>query len=326
GQEGLIDVGRLSGWLDLQAVAPGKQLSWVRMGSGRSNEMFCLSRGGERIVLRRPAKLPLEGADQGMAREYRVLQALEGTPVPHPPPIALCTDPRVLGCTFYLMGWVDGFMPADPLPGPFSDREAHRELAFAIVDPLVELGLVDWRAQGLGDFGRPDDFHRRQVSRWNGQYQSYRRQELDGIENAAGWLGANMPGSWTPGIMHGDYHTANLLMCPGRPARVAAVCDWETATIGDPLVDLAGFLRFWMEAHPESDEWPRRQDLIDRYSERSGRDTSDLLYYSVLAQFRLAVTIEGIYQRSHDDPTRPLATDMHSYAMMLVNGLAELIG
>ncbi len=311
--------------MDDQRIAPGEPVESRKMGSGWSNEMFRIRRGEEQLVLRRPAGQPLDGADRGMTREYRVLKALDGTEVPHPRALAICTDPEVLGCTFYLMEWVDGFTPTEPLPPRFREQEARRELAFAIVDALAELSRVDWRARGLEGFGRPSDFHERQVRRWIGQYRRYRRQELPGLEAAAEWISDRIPSRWAPAIMHGDYHMANLVVGPDLPARVAAICDWETATIGDPLLDLAGFLRFWLEVHSESDGWPGRDELIGRYATRAGREVSDLDYYSLLAQFRLAVTVEGIYQRSLDDPTRPVATDMHNYALMLADNMAKAL-
>jgi aminoglycoside phosphotransferase (APT) family kinase protein len=287
------------------------------LASGKSNEMFVVTRGAARVVIRRPAALALDGADAGMRREFRVLQALDGTAVPHARPIALCDDPHVLGTVFYAMEHVDGFLPTEPIPEELADAAGRREIALAVVDALADLHSVDWRAAGLDDFGRPDGFHERQRDRWLRQYRDYAAQELDGIEAIGDWLTAHIPAEWSPTIMHGDYHMANLLMTRARPTRVAAICDWETTTIGDPLLDLAGFLRIWFEAHAEG-PWPDRATMIARYAERAGRATPDLTYYTVLAGFRLAITIEGIYQRSKADPTRPLATDLHTYAGWLV--------
>lgn len=324
----LLDLDRLAPWLDQVGVAPGSELSAERLGSGFSNEMFEIRRGDAHVVLRRPAHVALDGADRGIRREYRVLTAIDPTPVPHAHPIALCEDDAVLGCTFYLMSWVDGFMPVEPLPPAFSGQDAHRELSYSVVDVLADLGTLDWRALGLTDFGRPDGFHDRQRDRWMSQYGAYANQELDGIDRVAEWLGARLPApdSWTPGIMHGDYHMANLLVAPELPPRVAAVCDWETATIGDPLLDLAAFVRFWTEMHPGGvDGWPTEAELVERYTQRTGRAIADLSYYSVLARFRLAVMMEGIYQRSHQDPTRSVAQDMHTYALYLVADASDRI-
>jgi aminoglycoside phosphotransferase (APT) family kinase protein len=321
----LLDIERLTPWLDRQGIAPGKPITVTRLGSGFSNEMFELRRGDEHVVLRRPAHVALDGADRGIRREYRILQALEGTAVPHAAPLALCDDDSVAGCTFYVMRWIDGFMPVAPFPEWFDGDEQRRALSYAVVDVLADLGALDWRALGLADFGHPDGFHARQRDRWLRQYGAYPRQELDGIEDAAAWLGDRIPTDWTPGIMHGDYHMGNLLIAPAPPPAVAAVCDWETATIGDPLLDLAAFVRFWTESHNSSAGWPSEEQLVARYAERSGRTIPDLAYYSVLARFRLAVMMEGIYQRSFADPTRTIATEMHDYSTYLVSDLKERI-
>jgi len=321
----LLDLERLGAWLDSVGLAPGRPISTRRLTTGRSNEMFELERGDHHVMLRRPSGVALARADEGMRRECTVLRALDVTPVPHPRVIAMCDDPSVLGCVFYVMAWVEGFMPVGPLPPAFDGAEARRELAFAVIDALGELARVDWRAVGLADFGRPDDFHERQATRWLGQYQRYPRHELPGLDAIAAWLAAHRPLDWAPGIMHGDYHVANVLVAPDRPARVAAICDWELATIGDPLLDLAGFLRMWLDSHLPGDGWPTRAELVERYSQVTGSAVPDLTYHEVLARFRLAVSLEGIYQRSIDDPTRAVADDMHGLAARLVDELGTVI-
>jgi aminoglycoside phosphotransferase (APT) family kinase protein len=325
----LLDRQRVIDWLagqGVQLVDPehvDAELMVEPIASGYSNVMFKLTAGDEHLVLRRPAAVPLEGADTGMRREFRFLRALEGTDVPHPEPIAFCDDTTVTGSAFYVMRHVDGFMPVDPLPEAFRGTDAHAELAFAVTDAIAALACVDWRAAGLEDLGRPDGFHERQVRRWLKQYTSYPEQELPDIERIGDWLGAHIPSQWEPAIMHGDYHSGNLLVALDRPARVAAIVDWETATIGDPLLDLAGFLRFWFETR-QSDDWPDRDEMIARYIARTARDVPDLTYYDLLARFRLAVLIEGIHQRSKLDPTRDVATDLHQYALVLVASGLEI--
>jgi aminoglycoside phosphotransferase (APT) family kinase protein len=317
-EEGLLDRDRVVAWLAGEGIVPpGAPVAVETIASGYSNVMFVLTVGDRRMVVRRPAAVPLPRADEGMRREFRFLGALEGTDVPHPPPIAFCDDPAVTGSVFYVMGHVDGFMPTDPLPEAFTGVEAHRELAFAVTDAIAALACVDWRAAGIADLGRPEGFHERQVRRWMTQYTSYPEQELPGIERIGEWLDGRVPTAWEPGIMHGDYHTGNLLVAPDRPARVAAIVDWETATIGDPMLDLAGFLRFWFETRP-AEGWPTRDEMIARYVARTGRDIPDLGYYDVLARFKLAVLMEGIHQRSKIDPNREVATDLHTYSELLV--------
>ena len=321
----LLDREGVVAWLAGQGIVPADEpVEVATIASGYSNVMFVLTVGDQKMVLRRPAAVPLPRAGEGMRREFRFLGALEGSLVPHPAPIAFCDDPEVTGAVFYVMGHVDGFMPTDPLPAAFTTIEAHRELAFAVTDAIAALARVNWRAAGIADLGRPEGFHERQVRRWMTQYTSYPEQELPGIERIGDWLDAHIPSAWEPAIMHGDYHTGNLLVVPNRPAHVAAIVDWETATIGDPMLDLAGFLRFWFETRP-AEGWPTRDEMIERYVSVTGRAIPDLGYYDVLARFKLAVLMEGIHQRSKVDPNREVATDLHQYSELLVASALEIV-
>ena len=362
--DALIDPEAVVAWLlaegifDDDQTAAAEKLTAERLGGGYSNVMFRLRIGEHRWVLRRPAKVAVERANDGMRREFRILTALEGTDAPHPKPVALCEDEEVLGCVFYVMEEVDGIVPHGPKLEDFTETSADRaELAFALVDALAELHKVDWRAAGLGDFGKPDGFHERQVSRWSGQLASYGGREIPGMAEAGKWLEAHIPEVWSPTIMHADYHMFNVLIHPEPPARVVAIVDWETASIGDPLLDFIGFCEAWKSMRAEGG-WPSYQEMMGRYllkrnspassSDGSGESlrsdasadhkgigeqeivdsraaesktaggtnsasqstpvsepsTTDQQYYAVLYNYRLAVLLEGIYQRSLQDPTR----------------------
>lgn len=318
----LVDPERLAGWLDGQGIEVGRPVGVQPLTGGASNVMFTVDRGAGRWVLRRPAKVAIERANDGMVREYRILAALDGTEVPHPGAVALCQDHEVLGCTFFLMEHVDGVNPI-PLPAGFDDDEHRAEVALAMVASLARLHRVDWRAAGLGDLGHPERFHERQVERWSRQLASYQGRELEGIGAVAAWLEGHRPDQFEPTLMHGDFHMRNVLIASDPPGRVVAIVDWETATIGDPLLDLAGFCEVWC---PVADVgWPSRQALVERYGEVRGLDTvGDLTYYEVLYNFRLAVLLEGIYQRSRRDSTRPDAHDMGQLVLRNVARAAEL--
>jgi aminoglycoside phosphotransferase (APT) family kinase protein len=209
----------------------------------------------------------------------------------------------VIGSAFYLMEHIDGLTSLQALPERFArDARLLRDVVLATVDALGRLARVDWRARGLEGFGRPDGFHERQVGRWLSQLDTYRAREIASIRDVAGWLSENRPTDWAPGIMHGDYHAANVLVAPDPPARIAAILDWENCTIGDPLLDLAGFLH--MTRTSERAGWADRAALIDHWERSSGRRAPDLRYYTALYTFKLAVMLEGVYQRSLADPTR----------------------
>jgi len=314
---------RLAEWLDGVHAIDTSSLTISALATGRSNITYLLDNGRERIVLRRPATVALARADDGMRREFRLLTALEGTAVPHPSPIALCEDPRVVGHVFYVMSYVDGFMPSEPLPDEWATPVARRAIALSAVESMAALHAVDWRQRDLAPLGRVGDFHQRQRTRWLTQYRSYPSQLLDGIEAVGQWLEANQPTAWTPTIMHGDVNGANMLVARRHPPVIAALLDWETATIGDPLLDVAGFNCTWM-GRRQGNGWPTSDELLAHYTATSGRSLSDLTYYDVLYRFKFAVLTEGIYQRSLSDPTRATAIDLHEFAVGMIESARQL--
>ena len=320
----LVDVDRLGAWLDVRGLEVDLPIVVEPLTSGRSNAMFTIHRGVSRWVLRRPALVAIERANEGMQREFRILDALKGSDVPHPATIALCEDHDVLGCTFFLMERVDGINPAPPLPVSF-DESDQPGVAFAMVDALAALHDFDWRGRGLSDLGKPEGFHERQVSRWTSQLASYEGRELPGLDRVTQFLSANLPDSFEPSLMHGDFHMFNALIAAEPPGRVTAILDWETATIGDPLLDLIGFCEIWGKA-TSGPGWPRRDSLIARYRERRDIELpEDLSYYEVLYNFRMAVLLEGIYQRSLHDPTRPDLVDVGAGAMSFLERALEVL-
>lgn len=309
----LVDHDAVAKWLDEQGLGVGLPLAVEPVSNGRSNVMFAVTRGEHRWVLRRPRKVAVERADDLMRREFRLLTALGGTAVPHARAIALCEHTSVLGCVFYVMAHVEGFNPAGPLPPPLEGQQ--ERVAHAMIDALVVLHQTDWRAVGLADFGKPDGFHQRQVSRWLGQLDSYGGRDLPELRQVASWLNQQAPKWYQPAIMHGDYHVLNVIVAPDAPARVAAIVDWETTTIGDPMLDVVGFLEVYRQACPPEQGWPDDTALWARYARATGQAgcvelTQATGYYVALYNFRMAVLMEGIYQRSLKDAGRGSADDV----------------
>ena len=193
----------------------------------------------------------------------------------------MCEDPSVLGRTFYLMGWVDGWSPmnTDGWPAPFdTDLEARKGLAYQLVEGIALLGNVDWQAKGLQDLGRPDGFHERQVDRWTAFLERIKGRELPGFDEASAWLRAHKPIDFVPGLMHGDYQFANVMFKDGAPARLAALIDWEMGTVGDPKLDLGWVVQSWPD-DTESPEYsgsggyadmngmPSRDKVVQHYAD-----------------------------------------------------------
>ena len=292
---------------DLPGAGQPIQLAFISGGS--SNEIFEVRRGDHRMALRRPPRVVPEGRNATMLREYRVLEALNGTDVPHPEAIAACDDETVIGAAFYLMAHVDGWSPMSygrTWPPPFdTDLEARAGLGIQLVDGIARLSRVDWRAKGLRDFGRPDGFLERQVDRWLAHLERNNCRQLPGTDETAAWLRDHIPSTYEPGIIHGDYQFANVMFRHGAPARLAAIVDWEMTTIGDPLLDLGWVTMSWPREGEDASNsgyvdmvgMPPHGALLAHYEQVSGRPTADIDYYEILARFKLAIVLEAQYAR-----------------------------
>jgi len=333
----LIDRDRLARWMDAQGLpGNGEPVETRYISGGASNEIFEIVRGPHRMVLRRPPRVVPKGRNETMLREYRVLHALNGTDVPHPEAIAACDDESVMGSSFYLMGLVDGWSPMSTRrvwPAPFdTDLTARSGLAYQLVDGIAKLAKVDWKARGLEGFGKPEGFHERQVDRWFAHLAAFQFREIPGLDVAGEWLRTHKPRWWEPGIIHGDYQFANVMFAHGAPGRLAAIVDWEMATIGDPLLDLGWVIMGWSNtdedrsgAYVDMEGMPDRDDLLEYYSKESGRPVDDIDYYVVLARFKIAIVLEGGYARvvtgEADNPSTaafgPVVLDMAAKAAEL---------
>ena len=294
----------------------GEPIDHRFVSGGTQNEIYEIRRAGIHAALRIPPAAAPANRDDGIYREWRIIEALDGTDVPHTEAIAACTDPSVLGRTFYLMGFVDGWSPMGRRglgwPAPFDgDPGARAGLAYQLAEGIALLSRVDWKARGLHDLGRPDGFHERQVDRWTAFLERIKGRDLPGFDVAARWLREHRPLDYVPGLMHGDYQFANVMFRHGGPARLAAIVDWEMGTVGDPKLDLAWMLGNWPEdtAAPDAATasyvdlrgMPTRSALLRHYSEVSGRQVDDIDYYLVLAKWKLAIVLEQGYQRAGGD-------------------------
>jgi aminoglycoside phosphotransferase (APT) family kinase protein len=308
-----VDLERLGAWMDDQGLPPGPITNVEALGGGTQNILLRFTRGGETYVLRHPPPHKRKNSDETMRREARVLAALAGSDVPHPALIAACGDVDVLGSAFYLMEPIDGANPSVRLPqGYLDDVSWRRDLGLAMADGAASVGAVDHVAVGLEDLGRAEGYLDRQVARWQAQLDSYAEiaeypgPDIPGVDEVGAWLDANRPPSWRPGLIHGDYHLANVLCRHDRPA-LAAIVDWELTTIGDPLLDLGWLLATWPADDDTGlstssvqpwDGFPAPADLVARYAERSDRDLSAVAWYEVLACYKLGIILEGTHARA----------------------------
>jgi aminoglycoside phosphotransferase (APT) family kinase protein len=281
---------------------------------GTQNVMLRFNRSGREYVLRRGPRHLRPRSNSVILRETRVLAALAGSDVPHPHLIATCDDTGVLGdAVFYLMEPIDGFNAGEGLPPLHAgDPGVRFQMGLSMADALAKLGAVDHVAVGLADFGKPEGFLERQVPRWLSELESYQQfdnypgPQIPGVEQVAAWLKQHRPSSWMPGIMHGDYHAANVMFSRTGP-EVVAIVDWEMCTIGDPLLDLGWLLATWRQQDGSSvfshalggqDGLARTDDLLQRYAANTVRDLSHITWYTVLACFKLGIVIEGTLARA----------------------------
>ena len=291
----------LEAFLDARGLGSG-EVTAEPVGEGHSNVTYLIRRDGGAWVLRRPPRPPLPPSAHDVLREATLLRALEDTPVRVPRVLASCDDERVIGAPFYVMERIHGEVINTELPAGLDGERIGDEL----IDALVEIHAVDWRACGLEGFGKPSGYLERQLRRFTGLWEHNQTREIAELDEVTAWLHEHRPESGPATIVHGDYRLGNV-MFTGRD--LSAVFDWELATIGDPLADVGYLVATWAQADdPPSvvatlttvtrePGFPTRDELIARYEERCGRSMGDLRWYTTLALWKSAVFLEGSYMR-----------------------------
>jgi aminoglycoside phosphotransferase (APT) family kinase protein len=323
----------LRDFLDANDLGAGRILA-TPIGEGHSNVTYLIEREDQsRMVLRRPPRPPLPPSAHDVLREARLLGALRDTPARVPAVLAVCDQLEVIGSPFYVMELIDGEVITSSVPEPLDTPPQRRLIAEQLIDSLVEIHSVDWKAAGLADFGKPTGYLERQLRRFGGLWELNRTREIPAVERVGAWLAKNMPESGPATIVHGDYRLGNTMFAATAPARLIAVLDWEMATIGDPLADVGYLCMMWSEAgDPQgglrehlgrvtrSEGFPTRAELIARYEQGSGRSMRELRWYTTLALWKSVVFMEGNYKRavagSTDDP----------YLAQFADGVLELAG
>jgi aminoglycoside phosphotransferase (APT) family kinase protein len=325
----------LAAFLDEHGIGSG-EISAEPIGEGHSNVTYLIERGGAEVVLRRPPRPPLPPSAHDVLREARLLRALADTPARVPDVLAVGEDPTTIGAPFYVMERIQGEVIVASVPEALDTPAERRAVGEQLIDALVEIHAVDWRAAGLEGFGKPTGYLERQLRRFLGLWELNKTREIPAVESVGRWLGEHVPASTSEDsatIVHGDFRLGNTIFAAAAPAHLEAVLDWEMATIGDPLADLGYLSMMWSDPDDptgglrehlgkvtRAEGFPRRAQLIARYEERSGRSMSNIRWYTTLALWKSVVFMEGNYKRAiagtTDDP----------YLKQFGEGVLELAG
>ena len=300
----------LAGYLQGKLDGADKGIAIEQFPGGHSNLTYLLRAGEREYVLRRAPLGPVAPKAHDMAREFRILQAVSPHFPEAPRPYVVCEDAGVIGAVFFVMERRHGVILRDQLPEEIASQPGHpRRISEAFVDCMARLHAIDLEQHGLLALGKPEGFIERQVTGWTERWQRARTEDLPEMETVAHWLSHRIPFSGAPSLVHNDYKLDNIMLSLGNVDRIQAVLDWEMTTIGDPLADLGLTLCYWSWANaPEirtagipaitsQPGWYTRDELLDRYAAKTGRDVSHIGYHEVLGIFKLAVIIQQIYYR-----------------------------
>jgi aminoglycoside phosphotransferase (APT) family kinase protein len=301
-----IDADAVTEWLRGRVEALTPPLRFELIAGGHSNLTFrVFDATGRRWVLRRPPLKQVLATAHDMAREHRIIAALQDTPVPVPPLVGLSPDDSVNGAPFYVMGFVDGLILRDIPVAEKLTVEQRANAGSSLLDTLAAIHAVDIDAVGLGDLGKREDYLARQLRRWYGQFEKSKLRDIPVVDEVHEELVRRMPAQTEATIVHGDYRLDNCLVDPDRG--VVAVLDWELCTLGDPLADVGIMIVYSPDAEearrtglPSAtslEGFPDRRQMRERYAERSGRDLRDIDYYIAFGYWKLACIVEGVYAR-----------------------------
>jgi aminoglycoside phosphotransferase (APT) family kinase protein len=281
-------------------------LTFSVIAGGHSNLTFRVADAAGRLfVLRRPPLGHVLATAHDMSREHRLISAVGQTSVPVPHALGLCTDVSVNDAPFYVMDFVEGIVLDTIEKAEDVTLEARHRLGLDLIDVLADLHAIDVDEVGLGDLAKREGYVERQIKRWSGQWDMSKTRELPAVEEVRDRLSANVPRQQSVSIAHGDYRLGNCLIDPGA-GRLNAVLDWELCTLGDPLADVGYLGVYWSDNGAPSMRlgdatgaggFPTYDELVHRYSLRTGRDCSSINYYKAFSAWRLSVISEGVLAR-----------------------------
>ncbi len=313
-----LDAARVHEWLREQVPDLPGELPEIRQFPGGASNLTYLLRYPDRdLILRRPPFGHKAKSAHDMVREYRVQSALKPVYPVVPDMVALCTDESVMGCDFYVMERIKGMILRSDLPeGMELDPQQARSLCTSVIDRLVDLHKVDYRAAGLEDLGKGAGYVERQIRGWSDRCEKSLTWNAPRWRRVRDWLHANMPDDVGTCIIHNDFRFDNVVLDPEDPQRIIGVLDWEMATLGDPLMELGCVMSYWVQddddrlyhmLRRQPTNLPgmlRREEVVEYYCDRMNLRPDNWTFYEVYGLFRLAVIIQQIYYRYHHKQTR----------------------
>ena len=305
-----IDEARVVPWLEANVDGFVGPAEFTLIAGGHSNLTFGVTdANGTKYVLRRPPLGHVLQSAHDMGREHKIIKALGPTSVPVPPALGYCEDVEVNGAPFYVMAFVDGYIiRTSDIAKEKLTEDQRRVAGESLVDVLADIHSVDVDAIGLGDLGKKTDYMQRQLKRWYTQFKGsgeLTKRTVPDVDEVHDFLAARIPEQGPAAIVHGDYRLDNCMI--GFDGHVAAVLDWELCTLGDPMADVGLLMVYWNDPEDAGSAllapsttapgFPRRAELLERYAKQSGRDVSQVDYYTAFGYWKLACIIEGVYAR-----------------------------
>ena len=301
-----INAAQVTTWLADRVPTLAPPLRFELITGGHSNLTYCVTdTSGQRWVLRRPPLGQVLATAHDMGREHRIISALAPTDVPVAPVVGLCSDDAVNGAPFYVMDFVEGVIIRDSSDADLFTPAQRSRAGESLIEVLARIHAVDPTTVGLGDLARHDGYIERQLKRWHRQFEASRTRDLPIMEEVHAQLCDLVPVQGPAAIVHGDYRLDNCML--GDSGEVVAVLDWELCTLGDPLADLGLLLVYWtdpgepgaLSVTPASGAtgFPTKAELLSRYTELTGRDTSAIDFYVAFGYWKLACILEGVFSR-----------------------------
>ncbi len=305
-----LDLAALDRHLRDVGIPRNGELRAELISGGRSNLTFLVADDDSKWVLRRPPLHGLTPSAHDMAREYRVVAALQDTPVPVATAVTMRNDDSVGGAPFQMVEYVPGRVVREAAElEALGDQQTISDCVDALITVLADLHAVDPESVGLGDFGKPTGYLERQVRRWGSQWELVKRDDdpFDAdVRRLHSALAEAIPGQSRSSIVHGDYRIDNTMLDNDDPNKVLAVLDWEMSTLGDPISDAALMCVY---RHPlfnvihASSAWasplmPEVDDLANRSSRAAEPSLDNWDFYMALGYFKVAIIAAGIAFRA----------------------------